>query len=122
MSALGSPVRRRLIAIYTISGAIAGLAGALLSQTTQFVGLEVLGFSRSADLLIMVVLGGAGWLYGGLIGAAIFMIAQSLLSGMNPVYWQFWLGLLLILAVFFSPGGIGGTAVALRRRLSGRST
>lgn len=122
MSALGSPVRRRLIAIYTISGAIAGLAGALLSQTTQFVGLEVLGFSRSADLLIMVVLGGAGWLYGGLIGAALFMIAQSLLSGMNPVYWQFWLGLLLILAVFFSPGGIGGTAVALRQRLSGRST
>ncbi len=113
MSAIGAPVRRRLTAIYTLAGAIAGVAGALLAQTTQFVGLEVLGFSRSADLLIMLVLGGTGWLYGGLVGAAVFMIAQHLLSGMNPVYWQFWLGLLLVLAVFFAPGGIMG-AVASR--------
>jgi branched-chain amino acid transport system permease protein len=109
MSALGAPVRRRLTAVYTFAGAIAGLAGALLAQTTQFVGLEVLGFSRSAELLIMLVLGGAGLLYGGLVGAAVFMIAQHFLSGMNPVYWQFWLGLLLVLAVFFAPGGILGT-------------
>jgi branched-chain amino acid transport system permease protein len=122
MSAIGSPVRRRLIAIYTIAGAIAGIAGALLAQTTQFVGIEVLGFSRSADLLIVLVLGGAGWLYGGLVGAALFMIAQNLLSSINPVYWQFWLGLLLILAVFFAPGGLVGTAAALRRRLLGRSS
>jgi branched-chain amino acid transport system permease protein len=109
MSALGAPVRRRLTAVYTFAGAIAGLAGALLAQTTQFVGLEVLGFSRSAELLIMLVLGGTGLLYGGLVGAAVFMIAQHFLSGMNPVYWQFWLGLLLVLAVFFAPGGILGT-------------
>jgi branched-chain amino acid transport system permease protein len=109
MSALGTPVRRRLIAIYTFAGAIAGMAGALLAQTTQFVGLEVLGFSRSADLLIMLVLGGTGLLYGGPVGAAVFLIAQHFLSGMNPVYWQFWLGLLLVLAVFFAPGGILGT-------------
>jgi branched-chain amino acid transport system permease protein len=57
----------------------------------------------------MLVLGGAGLLYGGLVGAAVFMIAQHFLSGMNPVYWQFWLGLLLVLAVFFAPGGILGT-------------
>lgn len=119
MPALGAPVRRRLIAIYTVSGAIAGLAGALLAQTTQFVGLEVLGFSRSADALIMLVLGGTGWLYGGLVGAAFFLVAQHLLSGANPVYWQFWLGLLLILAVYFAPGGLAGTVAALRARLRG---
>ena len=117
MPALGSPVRRRLIAIYTVAGAIAGIAGALLAQTTQFVGLEVLGFSRSADLLIMLVLGGAGWLYGGLIGAALFMIAQNQLSSINPVYWQFWLGLLLVAMVFVARGGVVGAMVAARERL-----
>jgi len=118
MSALGAPVRRRLTAVYTLAGAVAGLAGALLAQTTQFVGLEVLGFSRSAELLIMLVLGGTGLLYGGLVGAAVFMIAQHFLSGVNPVYWQFWLGLLLVLAVFFTPGGILGTLASTwyRRR------
>jgi branched-chain amino acid transport system permease protein len=121
MSALGAPVRRRLTAIYTFAGAIAGMAGALLAQTTQFVGLEVLGFSRSADLLIMLVLGGTGLLYGAPVGAAVFMIAQHFLSGIDPVYWQFWLGLLLVLAVFFAPGGIVGTlagAWLLRKRRS----
>ena len=117
MPAIGSPVRRRLIAIYTVSGAIAGVAGALLAQTTQFVGLEVLGFARSADLLIMLVLGGPGWLYGGLIGAAVFMIAQSQLSSLNPVYWQFWLGLFLVAMVFAARGGVVGAVAAARERL-----
>ena len=118
MLAVGAPVRRRLIAIYTFAGAIAGIAGALLAQTTQFVGLEALGFSRSADVLIMLVLGGTGFLYGGLVGAAVFMIAQDLLSGVNAVYWQFWLGLFLVVAVFVARGGILGGATALwyRRR------
>ena len=121
MPALGSPVRHRLIAIYTVAGAIAGIAGALLAQTTQFVGLEVLGFSRSADLLIMLVLGGAGWLYGGLIGAALFMIAQNQLSSVNPVYWQFWLGLLLVAMVFVARGGVVGAMASARERLLGRA-
>jgi len=116
MPAIGSPLRRRLITVYTVAGAIAGVAGALLAQTTQFVGLEVLGFSRSADLLIMLVLGGAGWLYGGLIGAALFMVAQSQLSSVNPVYWQFWLGLLLVFMVFAARGGVVGAAAGLRER------
>ena len=120
MPAIGSPVRRRLIAVYTLAGAIAGIAGALLAQTTQFVGLEVLGFSRSADLLIMVVLGGPGWLYGGLIGAAVFMIAQNQLSSVNPVYWQFWLGLLLVAIVFAARGGVVGAVAAARQRLRAR--
>ena len=120
MPAIGAPVRQRLIAIYTIAGAIAGIAGALLAQTTQFVGLEVLGFSRSADLLIMLVLGGAGWLYGGLVGAAVFMIAQNHLASMNPVYWQFWLGLFLVATVFAARGGVVGAMAAARERLLGK--
>ena len=92
MPAIGAPVTRRLIAIYTVSAALAGVAGGLLAQTTQFVGLDVFGFPRSADLMIMLVLGGAGRLYGGLIGATVFMIAHHYLSDLNPVYWQFWLG------------------------------
>jgi len=108
MPAIGSPVRHRLTAIYTIAGGVAGVAGALLAQTTQFVGLEVLGFERSAYCVVMLVLGGVGWLYGALVGAAVFMIAQDVLSSINPVYWQFWLGLLLILVVLFARGGIMG--------------
>ena len=96
MAAIGAPVRRRLVAAYTLAAAIAGVAGALLAQTTQFVGLDTLGFPRSAELLVMLVLGGVGRLYGAILGPAAFMIAQDLLSGINPVYWQFWLGVLLV--------------------------
>jgi branched-chain amino acid transport system permease protein len=106
MPALGTPVARRLLAVFTLSAGLAGLAGALLAQTTQFVGLDVLSFERSAELLIMVVLGGAGRLYGALVGATLFMLAQDRLSGMDPVYWQFWLGLLLVIAVLFARGGV----------------
>ncbi len=106
MPAIGAPVTRRLIAIYTVSAALAGVAGGLLAQTTQFVGLDVFGFPRSADLMIMLVLGGTGRLYGGLIGATVFMIAHHYLSDLNPVYWQFWLGLLLVVVVMFARGGI----------------
>src|SRR4029079_5577126 len=99
MPAIGAPVGRRLRTIFTIAAAVAGVAGALLAQTTQFVGIDVLGFPRSAELLIMVVLGGAGRLYGALVGAAVFMVAQDYLANLNPVYWQFWLGLLLVVVV-----------------------
>ena len=115
MPAIGAPVQRRLVAAYTIGAAVAGIAGALLAQTTQFVGLDTLGFNRSADLMIMLVLGGTGRLYGAIIGTAVFMIAQDYLSGINPVYWQFWLGLLLVLFVFFARGGILGALEKLRR-------
>jgi branched-chain amino acid transport system permease protein len=120
MAAIGSPVRRRLVVIYVIGGGLAGTAGALLAQTTQFVGLEVLGFARSADVLIMLVLGGAGWLYGGLIGAAVFMTAQSVLADLNPVYWQFWLGLLLVVVVFLGRGTALETLTAGRAWLRAR--
>lgn len=108
MPAVGANVDRRLRAIFTIGAAIAGVAGALLAQTTQFVGLDVLGFPRSAELLIMLVLGGTGRLYGALIGAAVFMVAQDYIAGLNPAYWQFYIGLLLVLIVLFARGGILG--------------
>ncbi len=119
MPAIGAPVTRRLVAIYTVSAAMAGVAGGLLAQTTQFVGLDVFGFPRSADLMIMLVLGGTGRLYGGLVGATVFMIAHHYLSDLNPVYWQFWLGLLLVTVVMFARGGILGALVVARDRLRG---
>ena len=100
-AALGIPVDARLVAAFTLGAAIAGLAGALLAQTTQFVGLDTLSFQRSAELLIMLVLGGTGRLYGALIGTAAFMVAQDVLAGINPVYWQFWLGLGLVAFVLW---------------------
>jgi branched-chain amino acid transport system permease protein len=121
MPAIGAPVARRLRTIFAIAAAVAGIAGALLAQTTQFVGIDSLGFPRSADLMIMLVLGGTGRLYGGLVGAAIFMIAQDYLSDINPVYWQFWLGIFLVLIVLFAHGGILGALDALRARMRGRN-
>ena len=121
MPAIGAPVRDRLITVFTLSAGIAGAAGALLAQTTQFVGLEVLGFPRSAELLIMLVLGGAGRLYGALVGPAVFMVAQNVLSDINPVYWQFWIGLLLVVIVLFAKGGIVGGLAALYGRIGSKA-
>jgi branched-chain amino acid transport system permease protein len=108
MPAIGADVNKRLTAIFTVGAAVAGVAGALLAQTTQFVGLDSLGFARSAELLIILVLGGTGRLYGALVGAIVFMLAQDYISGLNPAYWQFWIGLLLIVIVLFARGGILG--------------
>ena len=115
MPAIGSPVARRLITVYTIAAAIAGVAGALLAQTTQFVALDVLGFNRSAEILIILILGGTGRLYGGLIGALVFMVAQDHFSGVDPKYWQFWLGSFLVLIVLFARGGVLGGIDRLQR-------
>ena len=116
MPAIGASVRRKLVAVYTVGAGIAGIAGALLAQTTQFVGIDVFGFQRSAELMIMLVLGGTGYLYGGLLGAAVFMLLQDYLANLNPVYWQFWLGMLLVLLVLFARGGLMGGLVTLRGR------
>lgn len=110
MPALGVPINRRLVAIYTVGAAYAGVAGALLAQTNQFVSLAVLSFENSADLLLILILGGTGRLYGGLIGAIVFIVAKHVLSDINPQYWHFWLGLALVLLVMFARGGILGTA------------
>ena len=119
MPAIGAAVYRRQVAVFTVGAGVAGIAGALLAQTTQFVGLDSLSFHRSAELMIMLVLGGTGRLYGGLVGAAIFMVAQNYLADLNPIYWQFWLGLLLVLVVMFARGGVLGGMASLRARLKG---
>lgn len=116
MPAIGAPVNGRLVAVYTIGAAYAGVAGALLTQTTQFVSLDVLAFSRSAELLLILVLGGTGCLYGALVGTMVFMAAHHFLSDINPQYWQFWLGAALVLMVLFARDGIIGL---LRRRFPG---
>jgi branched-chain amino acid transport system permease protein len=97
--AVGIPVNRRLIAIYTLSALYAGIAGALFTQTTALASLDVFAFERSADLMLMLVIGGAGYLYGGLIGAVVFKILQELFSTITPQYWQFWIGLVLVVMV-----------------------
>ncbi len=121
MPAIGVNVPWRLTVVYTVGAGIAGVAGALLAQTTQFVGLDSLGFPRSAELLIMLVLGGTGRLYGALVGAAIFMLAQNYIAGLNPAYWQFWIGLLLIVIVLFARGGILGGLEKIRDRFKGKA-
>jgi len=115
MLAIGSPVHSRLRVAYTLSAAIAGGAGALLAQTTQFVGIESIGFSRSAEILIILVLGGTGRLYGGILGALAYMLVHDAFADMNPQYWMFWLGLFLIAAALFGRDGIMGAVSRLVR-------
>ena len=117
MPAIGAPVHAHIQTIYTIAAVIAGIAGALLAETTETVSLEALGFQRSADVLVMLILGGTGRLYGGLIGAAVYMVARDQFSGINPQYWYFWIGLLLIGVVMLLPNGILGGLTLLARRM-----
>ena len=98
-AAIGIPVVSRLVVVYTVAAAVAGAAGALLAQTTGFASLDVLAFDRSADVLLMLVIGGIGWLYGGIAGAIVFKVLQDSLSAITPQYWMFWIGLILVLLV-----------------------
>lgn len=118
MPAIGAPSRAHIRTIYTIAAAFAGIAGALLTQTTETVSLDSLGFERSAEVVVMLVLGGAGRLYGGLVGAVIFMIARDQFSGIEPQYWYFWIGVLLVGVVTFLPNGIVGGLAQLTSRWS----
>ncbi len=95
--AIGISVNSRLTLVYTVAAAVAGAAGALLSQTTGFASLDVLAFDRSADVMLMLVIGGVGWLYGGILGAIVFKLLQDSLSAITPQYWMFWIGLILVL-------------------------
>ena len=118
MPAIGAPSRAHIRTIYTISAAMAGIAGALLAQTTETLSLDSLGFERSAELLVILVLGGAGRLYGGLVGAMIYMIARDRFSGIEPQYWYFWIGVLLVTVVMVLPNGILGGLAKLSARWS----
>ncbi|HEY7239435.1 MAG TPA: branched-chain amino acid ABC transporter permease [Burkholderiales bacterium] len=116
MPAIGAPSLSHLRKAYTIAAVMAGLAGAALTHTTSTVSLETLSFGRSADVLVILILGGAGRLYGGLIGAIIYMVARDQFSGVNPQYWYFWIGLLLVAVVMFLPNGILGGLSALHKK------
>lgn len=109
-ASLGISVNARLVAVYTLGAFYAGVAGALLAQTTSFASLDVFSLERSADLLLVLIIGGPGYLYGGLIGAVAFKLIQDALATFDPQYWQYWIGLLLVMLVLF--GRIYGAAIA----------
>jgi branched-chain amino acid transport system permease protein len=98
-AALGVDTGRRIVAIYAVAAAYAGAAGALLAQTTQIVSLDLFDFHRSADVMLMLIIGAAGYLYGGLIGAAAFIVLRDVISTATPEYWEFWIGLALVILV-----------------------
>jgi branched-chain amino acid transport system permease protein len=97
--AIGIPVTQRLAVVYTVAAGMAGAAGALLAQTTGFASLDVFEFHRSADVMLLLVIGGTGWLYGGVAGAIVFKLMQDVISAITPQYWTFWIGLFLVVLV-----------------------
>jgi branched-chain amino acid transport system permease protein len=95
-AAIGISVPQRLAVVYTLAAGVAGAAGALLAQTTGFASLDVFALERSADAVLMLVIGGVGWLYGGVLGAVVFKLLHDIISGITPQYWTFWMGLFLV--------------------------
>lgn len=117
-AAIGIPVNRRLIAVYTLAAFYAGVAGALFTQSTALASLDVFAFDRSADLMLVLVIGGTGYLYGGLIGAAIFRLLQQELSALTPEYWQFWIGLVLVVIVLTGRQRLQNIVLFVPRRIA----
>jgi branched-chain amino acid transport system permease protein len=97
--AIGIPVTARLAVVYTVAAGIAGAAGALMAQTTGFASLDVFALDRSADVMLMLAIGGVGWLYGGIAGAVAFKLMYDVIANITPQYWTFWIGLFLVVLV-----------------------
>src|SRR6476659_1335764 len=121
MPALGAPSPAHIRKAYTIAAVMAGIAGALPAQTTETVSRDTRSFQRYADGLVSLILGGAGRLYGGIVGSIIYMVARDQFSGINPQYWYFWIGTLLIAVVLFLPNGILGGLTRLTRLVRSRA-
>lgn len=117
MPAIGCPVSARLTIAYGISAAMAGVAGALYTQSNTFVSLSVLTFERSGVILTILVVAGAGRLYGAFVGAIVYMTLEDELSKLNPHLWEFGIGLMLVLVVLFAKGGILGLIDQLYLRM-----
>jgi branched-chain amino acid transport system permease protein len=117
---IGVAVYPRLVIMYGVAGAVAGVGGALTAISTGVVGLDSVGFERSAEALVMLVLGGAGHLWGALVGALIFQIFEHIVSAADPFHWMTLVGLLLILIVVFAPRGLIEPVLMLRR-MAGKS-
>jgi branched-chain amino acid transport system permease protein len=120
MHAVGAPVQRRLVMVYTISAALAGIAGGVFTQSTAFVNLSVLGLDRAAGVLIILILGGYGRLYGAFVGAIVYMVLEHTLSQAYPTAWQLGIGIVLIVVALYARNGILGIAETLRRRVRTR--
>jgi len=117
---IGIDVDRRLAATYTLSAMLAGVAGGLVAQTTGFASLDLFDFHRSADVLLVLVIGGTGYLYGGIIGAIVFKLMYDVLSAITPQYWQFWMGLVLVVIVLIGHERLARPFAAMSSRFNGR--
>lgn len=117
-SAVGISVNGRLVAIYTVAAGYAGIAGALLTQTTQFVSLDVFSLERSGDVLLALVIGGTGYLYGGIVGSIVFKLMQDYIANLTPQYWQFWIGLVLVIIVLVGRERMANWSAPLRALLA----
>ena len=122
MQLIGAPVRSHMIQVYALSGVYAGAAGALSAQTTSFVDLNVLSLDLSASVLVMLVLGGLGRLYGAIVGVVFYMLIHNIAAKIDPYNWMFVIGALLVGVVLFSRGGILGLLVAVRDKIRGRAS
>jgi len=118
MQAIGFPVFRYQLTAFVIAGVMAGLAGILLANHTEFVNPDMMHWTRSGDLIIMVLLGGMGSLAGPIVGALVFILLEEALSGVTE-YWQLIFGPFLILVVLFARGGLLGF---LEKRQSPKKT
>ena len=120
VASLGGRVYRHRVVLYVISGAIAGLAGALSAQTVQVVGLTSLSVTYSAEILVMLVLGGTGRLWGALVGTVVFTLIHHYASSIDPERWMLVIGLILVGIVLFLPGGLTRGIELIHARLTGR--
>jgi branched-chain amino acid transport system permease protein len=116
MRAIGFPTYRYKLTCFVIAGTLCGLAGALLANHTDFVSPGMMYWTRSGDLIIMVVLGGMGSTFGPLFGAVALLVLEEVLSGITE-YWQIILGPLLLLVVLFARGGIDGLLGKIRKKV-----
>ena len=121
MHAVGTPVAQRKLMAYTLAAGLAGISGALIAQTTAFVGLGTLSLERSGSILIMLIIGGVGRLYGAFIGVPLYMLAQDRFATIDPVFWYFWIGLFMVLMVLFARGGVLGVFANLAGRGRGQN-
>lgn len=121
MGLVGASVHLRLVAVYTLSAVLAGIAGGLAAQLTRTVSLDRLTFQLSGDILIMLIIGGVGRMYGAFIGIPLYMLMLDRAAAINPFHWMFAVGLALIFLVRFAPGGLMSLADGAPFRFLGRS-
>ncbi|MBN8942119.1 MAG: branched-chain amino acid ABC transporter permease [Rhizobiales bacterium] len=117
MHAVGAPVARHMAVTYVLSGGIAGMAGALLAQTSNFASLDMLGFERSAEVVMMTAIGGTGSIPGVVLGATLFAWLKDALSAFSPKYWHLGIGIVLMASVFVLPDGLAGLPARIGRLL-----